>query len=258
MENQEQEINLAEILFLLLSRIKFIILLTIVGGGLMFAYAKFWLPVQYTSSVSFYVKNNSDTSSQTATASDLTAAKSLATTYIVILNEDVVYDKVSEMLLNDYGSTQLKQFFTIKKDDDGKEYIPANQIRSLVTASSLNNTEVIQITAVTKDPGLSAAICNDIAAYAKVLLVDVTKAGSVETIGTAKEPTGPSGPNVKRYAIIGALIGLVVAAAIVIIQKLLDNRIHTAEDIRQRFEIPVLGEIPDLELDSKEASRYEY
>ncbi|MBR1383178.1 MAG: lipopolysaccharide biosynthesis protein [Ruminococcus sp.] len=258
MENQEQEINLQEIFFLLLSKIKFIIILTVLCAAALFAYAKFWLPVEYTSSVSFYVKNNSDTTSQTATASDLTAAKSLATTYIVILNEDVVYDKVSEMLLNDYGSSQLKPFFNISKDDDGKEYISAGQIRKLVTASALNNTEVIQITAVTKDPALSAAICNDIAAYAKVLLVDVTKAGSVETIGNAKEPAGPSGPNVKRYAIIGALIGFVIAVAIVIIRKLLDNRIHTAEDIKQRFEIPVLGEIPDLEMDGKEASKYEY
>ena len=257
MENQEQEINLAEILFLLLSRIKFIILLTIVGGGLMFAYAKFWLPLQYSSSVSIYVKNSSETSS-TATASDLSAAKSLASTYIVILNDDVMYDKVSEMLLQAYGADQMKPFFTIKKDDNGKEYIPAAQIRSLVSASAVNNTEVIKITATTRDPQLSADICNDIALYAKDLLMQVTKAGSVETIGEAKVPLSASGPSVKRYTVIGALIGFVIAAAIVIILKLFDNCINSSEDIKNKFSIPVLGEIPDLEMDDKEASKYEY
>ena len=257
MENQEQEINLAELFYLLLSRIKFIILLTVLGAAVLFCYAKFWLPVQYTSAVSIYVKN-SEIKTDTTTASDLTAAKSLASTYIVILDDDVVYDKVSAMLLDDYGADQLKQFFSISKDKEGNDYISADQIRRLVTAKALNNTEVIQISAVSRDPGLSAAICNDIASFAKDLLKDVTKAGSVETIGQAKQPTGPSGPSVKRYSIIGALIGFVIAAAIVIIGKLLDNRIRTAEDIRQAFSIPVLGEIPDLEMDDKEASRYEY
>ncbi|MBR6101803.1 MAG: lipopolysaccharide biosynthesis protein [Ruminococcus sp.] len=258
MEKQEQEINLAEIFYLLLSRIKFIALLTVLCAAAAFCYAKFWLPVQYTSSVSIYVKNSGEQTSDTATASDLSAAKSLASTYIVILDDDVVYDKVSQMLLEDYGADQLKQFFSIDKDKDGNEYISAGQIRRLVSAKALNNTEVIQISTVSRDPGLSAAICNDIASFAKQLLKDVTKAGSVETIGHAKEPTGPSGPSVKRYTIIGALIGFVIAVAVVIIRKLLDNRIRTAEDIRQAFSIPVLGEIPDLEMDEKEASRYEY
>lgn len=258
MENQEQEINLVEIFYLLLSRIKFIILLTAIGGAAFFCYAKFWLPVKYTSSVSIYVKNSNESTSQTATASDLSAAKSLASTYIVILDDDVVYDKVSELLLADYGADQLKQFFTIDKDKEGKEYIPASQIRSLVSAKALNNTEVIQISAVTRDPGLSASICNDIASFAKELLMDVTKAGSVETIGYAKQPNSPSGPNKKRYTMIGALIGFVLAVAFVIITKLLDNKIRTGEEIRQKFSIPVLGEIPDLEMDNKEAAKYEY
>lgn len=258
MEKQEQEINLAEIFFLLLSRIKFIIILTVIFGGALFAYAKFWLPLQYSSSVSIYVKNSTENNSTTATASDLSAAKSLASAYIVILNDDAMFDKVSDMLLEAYGSSQLSSFFTIKKDDSGKEYIPAAQIRSLVSVAAVNNTEVIKITAVTRDPQLSADICNDISIYSKELLVQVTKAGSVETIGQAKVPTSASGPSVKRYTIIGALGGFILACALVIIIKLFDNRINSAEDIKNKFDIPVLGEIPDLEMDDKEASRYEY
>ncbi len=257
MEKQEQEINLGEIFFLLLSRIKFIILLTVIGGGALFAYAKFWLPLQYSSSISIYVKNSAE-ASDTATASDLNAAKSLASTYIVILDDDVVYDKVSEMLLTAYGSDQLKTFFTIKKDEAGKEYIPASQLRKLVSASAVNNTEVIEIKAVTRDPQLSADICNDIATYGKDLLKRVTRAGSVEIIGNAKVPTSASGPSMRRYTIIGAFIGFVIAVVIVILMKMFDTAIRSGEDIKNRFNIPVLGEIPDLEMDQKEASRYEY
>ena len=256
---QIDQINLVEIFFLLLSRIKFIIILTVLAAAALFCYAKFWLPLQYKSSVSIYVKNSTVANENaTATASDLTAAKSLASTYIVILDDDVVYDKVSKMLLDAYGADQMKGFFEIKKDESGAEYIPASQIRSKVSASAINNTEVIQISAVTKDPQLSADICNNIAFIAKDLLIQVTKAGSVETIGNAKVPTAASGPSVKKYTIIGAFIGFVFAAAVVIIRKLLDNCINSADDIKNKFDIPVLGEIPDLEMDDKEASKYEY
>lgn len=259
MENQEQEINLVEIFFLLLSRIKFIIILTVIAGGALFCYAKFWLPLQYSSSISIYVKNSAEVNQGgTTTASDLSAAKSLASTYIVILDDDVVYDRVSEMLLEAYGVDQMKTFFGIRKDEKGNDYIPASQIRSLVSASAINNTEVIQIKATSRDPQLSADICNDIGIIAKDLLIQVTKAGSVETIGTAKVPTGASGPSVKKYTVIGALMGFVLAVAIVIISKLLDNCISTSEDIKNKFGIAVLGEIPDLEMDEKEASKYEY
>lgn len=258
MDNKEQEIDLKEIVFLLLSNIKFIIVLSALFAVMLFCYAKFWLPVQYTSSVSIYVKNSSENNSQTATASDLSAAKSLASTYIVILDDDVVYEKVSEKLLETYHSDQMSRFFTVKKDESGKEYIPSSQIRSKVKAAAINNTEVIKLTAVTKDPQLSADICNIISDFAKELLIQVTKAGSVESIGSAKVPTSPSGPDVKKYAIIGVLLGAVIAIAIIIIRKLLDNCINSAEEIKQKFGIPVLGEIPDLEIDEKEGNRYEY
>lgn len=257
-QEQEQEIDLKEIFYLLLSNIKTIILLCVLGVLLLFCYAKFWLPVKYTSSVSIFVKNSADSTNQSASSSDLTAARSLATTYMVILDDDVVYDKVSEQLLYIYHADQMKHFFTIKTDENGEEYIPASEIRRLVKTTALNNTEVIQLTAVTEDPQLSAEICNIIASYAKELLIQVTKAGSVETIGTAKVPTAPSGPNTKRYALIGGLLGGVLAVAIIVIRKLLDNCVGTAEDIKRRFNIPVLGEIPDLTMEEKEGSRYGY
>ena len=53
--------------------------------------------------------------------------------------------------------------------------------------------------------------------------------------------------SINRYTLIGLLIGLVLSAGIVILAHLLDNTIRTGDDLRTRFDYPILGEIPDFE-----------
>lgn len=247
----EKDIDLREVFYLLLSRLSFIILLTVVGTIAGFAFAKLMLTEKYTSSISIYVNNANENAAQTAAsdkaeAQDIAASKALASTYIVILNDDIVYDEVSKLLFEEYDIRDLEKVFTVEYVD-GEPAISAAQIRSLVEISSVNDTEVIQITATTENASLSADICSDIAEIAPELLTRVTKAGSVETIGNAKVPTKPSAPNVMKYTAVGMLLGIVVSVGVVIISAMLDNRIKTGEDFKKRFpEVPVLAEIPDL------------
>lgn len=261
MESQEMEIDLRDIFYLLLSKLPFIMLFAVLGtiGG--FAIAKVALPVKYTSSVSIYVNNYSATSTIVEegkiNATDIQTSKALANTYIVILQDDIVYDEVSKRLLRDYEVSDLSKVFNIEYAG-GEPYITAQQIRSLVSISSINDTEVISITTTSENPELSADICFYISDIAPALLTRTTKAGSVETIGSAKVPTSPSSPNVKRVTIIGLLLGGMLAVAIVIISDMLDNRIVTGEDLKKSFDkVPMLAEIPDL-LDTKGGTKYEY
>lgn len=251
MDKQEQEINLSDIFYLLLSKLHFIILLAVIGGLAGFAVAKLFLPVKYSSSISIYVSNASDGAAVPAdgkaTSADLYAAQTLAGTYIVILEDDIVYDEVSDLLLQDYDTKDLEKVFTISYHN-GEASISAGQIKSLVSISSVNETEVISISATTENPQLSADICTYIAkVIAPDLLIRTTHAGSVEPIGSAKVPTGPSSPDVKKITMIGLLLGMVIAVAIVVISDLIDNRIKFADDFKKKFDsIPVLTEIPDM------------
>ena len=123
--------------------------------------------------------------------------------------------------------------------------------------AAVNETEVIKITCTSLNPQISADICTYISEIAPSILIRTTKAGSVEPIGHAKVAKSPSSPNVKRTAIIGGLLGMVLASAIVIISHLLDRRIKVADDIKKKFpEMPILAEIPDL-YDTKGGVKYE-
>ena len=259
-DNDEITISLQEIFSILLSKLKFIILITIFATALAFCVAEFILPVKYTSDVKIYVKNTDSSTTANGQAginnNDLIAAKSLVETYIVILDDNSVYEKVSEKLLGDYEVSDLEKYFTILKDDEGKDYIPSEEIQSLVTMSAVNQTEVLQISCTSRVPQISADICTYISDIAPSLIKRVTQAGSVETISPAKVPVKPSAPNKKMVTAVGGLLGLIVSVAIVFIMHFADNAIKSGEDVKARFGVPVLAEIPDIFMEEKGAGKY--
>lgn len=258
-QNEEMDMDFAEIFYLLLGKLPFIILLAVIGAFAGFSIAKLLLPVKYTSDVSIYVNNataQEQQISEKANSADIQASKQLAGTYIVILQNDEVYDEVSNRLLEEYHVEDLEKMFTVSYDD-GEPSISADDIRSLVNIQAVNDTEVIQITCTSLNPQISADICTYISEIAPSILIRTTKAGSVEPIGRAKIAKEPSSPNVKLTTIIGGLLGVIAASAIVIISHLMDRRIKTGEDIKKEFpNVPILAEIPDL-YDTKGGVKYE-
>ncbi|SDA25305.1 Capsular polysaccharide biosynthesis protein [Ruminococcus sp. YE71] len=270
MEERELEVNLRRVCRLIFSKILYIAAAAVFGLIAGFVFAKVILPVKYTSSISIYVNNYTAASDVVQegkiNAQDIQTSKALAGTYIVILQDDIVYDEVSDRLIKCYDIDSLGKVFNIEEkevtDENGqkvtKPCISADQIRSLVNIEAVNETEVISITATTQNPELSADICTFISEIAPELLTRTTRAGSVETIGSAKIPTEPSSPNVKKYAVLGMLAGGFIAAAAVIIIDMLDNTINDGDDIKKYFaDIPVLAEIPDLN-DTKGGTQYDY
>lgn len=259
MENNtvEEEISLKEIFFLLLSRIKLILLITLLFTLGAFCVAKFVLPLEYTSNVKIYVKNNS-TSSDTSgvTYSDLNAAKILVETYIVILDDNVVYENVSDRLIEDYDIEDLNDYFVIEENDEGEQYISSEQIKSLVSFTSVNETEVLKVSCTSRVPEFSAAICTYISEYAPQHFKRVTETGLVETVSEPQVPTSPSGPNIPKITIAGGLVGLVLAIVLVIVLSSFDNEVTGGEEIKQKFNVPVLAEIPDIFMDEKGGGKY--
>ena len=76
--------------------------------------------------------------------------------------------------------------------------------------------------------------------------MDVMDGGHVSVVDRAVVPTGRVAPSHSRYAMIGALIGLVVSCGVVLLVDMLDDIIRDEDYLLQRFELPVLGTIPDL------------
>ena len=130
-----------------------------------------------------------------------------------------------------------------------------NQVANAIQMTAASDTWVLKVEAETDDPELSAAICNAVAKVAPQVLTEVVGAGTAKAIGTAHVPTAPSSPNVLMNSAVGGVVGLVIAVIIVLLRSLLDNTVKSEEELKDRFDVPVLGEIPDFYESKKKGAR---
>ena len=123
-EKEGVEIDLKRVLIAMMYRWWIIVLAVVLFGTAAFSYAWFGMTPVYSSNVKLYVNNNYVESPGYSSA-QIMAAKDLAATYMVILESRNVLEEVSKRVDGRYTYEQL---------------------RSMVSASAVNETEVFQVT----------------------------------------------------------------------------------------------------------------
>ena len=247
---EEETLDLREIFDLLMSRKWLIICVAVFGFVFAFGYTKLCIPYQFTASVSMYVKNATNkTAMDIVNQSDITAAQQLAATCIEILYDDVVSDAIGEKLVENYTPEELAPYFVLEETDEGYKINTAS-ISSKVGYSTVNETELIRITTTCGDPVIAADMCNYITEIAPDILIRVVGAGAVEAVGEAKVPVAPSAPSASKNSLVGFALGFILAAGIIIVRFMFDNTIKSGEDAADKFNLPLIGEIPFYEFES--------
>ena len=240
-ENKEIEIDLLELAGVLLSRISVIITFSLLFGLLALCFASFYLPEKYSSYTTMYVKNVNEEArmEQSVTLNELNASKSLLSTYIAVLQSDAVMDQIGERLLKIYTVNEISEVFPV--DESGS--VNTNAIKSSLSMASVEDTEVLKISAKTTSPEVSADVCRIIAEIAPDFLIRVVGAGSVEVIDPAKVNYRRVEPNIKKMTVLGCLLGLIASAGVIILLYLLDNSVKSTDELKKRFDKAIIGEV---------------
>lgn len=225
MEEQELEISLQEIIMSLWCKAWLIALCLVMGGGIGFGVSQYLIDPTYSSQVSMYVNNNKDRSDTVLNINDLNVSQKLVTTYIEILKSEVVLGEVIQQMALDYTPKELKE---------------------MISARSVNSTEILEVIVISKNPEEAAAIANKLAEVAPPQIIRVVQAGDVQLIDEAVINLKPVAPNAKLNTLIGAMIGTVLAAGVILVLAMLDISVKSEEDLSKRYDLPILGVIPDL------------
>lgn len=217
------EIDLKRVMIVLWSNLWIILLVGVLIGAMAFSYAWFFVTPTYSASTQMYVNNNYP-DSPGFSSSQLTAAQELAATYIVIMRSRTVLDAVAE-------KTQL-----------GYSY---GQLRGMISAATVNNTEIFEVRVTCTNYKHAAIIANAIADVLPEKLPAVVDVASVRVVDRAIENPNPIGPNYTNYAFLGGLIGCLLAAMVVIVAELMDTTINSEEYLSVVYRsYPLLAVVP--------------
>lgn len=236
-ESRYVEIDFGELFVALCKKAWVIAIVTVLVGAIIGAYAFFFVTPKYKASAMMYVNNNSvSVSGASFDLSDLNAAKSLVSTYMVILNSRNVLDDVIEKSGVDYSYKELK---------------------SMISAAPVESTEVFEVVVTSTDPKEAELIANSICSVLPKKIASIVESSSVRIVDSAVLPESKSSPNVTMYIIVGMFIGFVVSCIVVIILKLYDNSITNEDYLIDNYKYPVLAVIPDFD-ENRQRGRYYY
>lgn len=227
------EIDLKRLFKVLLKRAWIIVLCAVLVGASTLVYTKNFVQPKYTASVTMYINNNNGGSGPVS-SSNLAVALQLVNTYVSIIQSDRVLEKVV---------------------DKAGVILTPGQIRGMLTVSAIEETEMFKVKISCANPQMAADIANTIAEVAPDEISDIIEGSYAKIVDDAVVPKAPSSPNVGSNTILGALIGGVAAAAVIILMTLLDVRIKSEEDLANICSVPVLGRIPDMSLIAKKADK---
>lgn len=220
-ENDEIEIDLGELIGLLLSRAPLIIITAILFGVLAFSYAKLMITPQYRSTTSIYVINQQ--ASDTVNTSDLQAGLLLTNDYVNMITSRSVLEKVVNSMNLDYGYGTL---------------------RGKLSVASTSNTRIIDITVEDPDPYEAKRLADAIREAATEKILSVMAIDAINVFEEGNIAQSPSSPNVKRITLIGFAAGFLLAAALVILNYLLNDSVRTPDDVEKYLGLSTLGSIP--------------
>ena len=229
-DNDEIEIDLMEIFAVLTRWIWVIISAAIVGGAIMFIYSTCFITPTYKSTTRIVVLNTEK--SDDVNLTDLQIGTQLTNDY-------------SELIKSRYVVESVIEKFELKTTYEG--------FVGKISVSTPTNTRIIDITLTDTDPQMAKEMVDELRNVAAVRIKEVMAIEAVNVVDEGNVPTQKAAPSIKKYTLIGILIGGFLAAAIVIIVYLLDDTIKSSEDIERYLHLSTLGLIPIME--SEEEAR---
>ena len=219
--NDEVEIDLREILFLLLDKLILILLIGVLTAGVTFLGTKLFITPKYQSETSIYVMSKNEES--TASVNDYAASNYMTKDYQVLITSRPVLEQVIADLDLDFSVADLKGMITVVNQEE---------------------TRMLTITITDTNPERARQIADAVRATSAVKIKEVMGIENVNVVEPANLSSEPVSPNVISNMLIGALVGMVLTIAVLIIRHITDDTIKSPDDIEKHLGLSTLATIP--------------
>lgn len=218
-KTHEIEIDKIELLFWVLSKIHYVIIVGLMGAIIMGMNASKAIPL-YSATSKLYIVGNQGTSMN---ISDLQLGSMLTMDYEEVFRTWEVHEMVRSQLGLNYSYSQLQGMLSVSNPED---------------------TRVLLITVRNPDAHLAADLANAYAAAAKAFILQTMDSEEPNVFSVALVPSVASRVSKAAEAAKGFLLGAVLMCGLLVLFFILDERPRTPEHIQKAADIPNLAIIP--------------
>ena len=218
MINEETEIDLLELIFVLKEKWWMILAAGVLGFVLAAAYSVFFITPQYQSTSQMYVLSKETTLNSLA---DLQIGSQLTKDYKVMIQSRPVLEEVIEKLgLN----------------------INYKQLRKKLKVDNPLDTRILSLTVTDPDPENAKEI---VAVSSSKYIGDLMEVVPPKIIEFGIAPEEKTGPSIKKNALMGAILGIFLISGIIIAIELLDDIVKSEEDLEKNLKLTILASLPE-------------
>ncbi|MDD6484305.1 MAG: Wzz/FepE/Etk N-terminal domain-containing protein [Clostridiales bacterium] len=221
----EMQISIIDIINLAITFWWLIAIMAIVIGGATYAYTKLTAIPQYESTSTLYINTEKESKSDDVNATALKNTQVLLPTYIEVFKSTPFLEAVSDDIDNKYS---------------------ASTISSMTEFTAIEETNLIDIKVTCADSHDAYLISKGIIKNAPEWILKVFEGGSVKTIEYPTESNNSIDDNSFKRGVIGFVAGAALAVLIIFLINLFDTRVKGADELTAKYNLPVLGEIPNL------------
>lgn len=220
--NDEVEIDLSQLLKLLKKNIRLIIILALVGIIIASSATTFLISKKYQSQGSVLLK--ADVVNGSLDSTQVNTNKMMVNNYVKLLQGNNIQDQVAKNL-----------------------NITSAEVRSSLSITNTTDTQIIEISSTTVDPGLSKRIVDETISVFTTLIQEKLDVTNVTIVDQPEVNPNPVSPSMVKNVIIGAVAGIVISLGYLLLTYLLDTKIKNGEQAEQYLGVPLLGIVPFFE-----------
>jgi len=222
-----EEVDLKELLLYFYKRIVIIVGIIFLCVLVGFVYTMFIkIPVYEGKTTLLMINKNLDSSgSGSVTQSDISLNQKLVATYTQIVKSRKVLNQVINNL-------NLKCTYS--------------QLYSRVSVSNISDTEIIKIIVSDSNPEKAAVIANTVASVFSNEISNIYHLENVTIIDSAEPAKSPYNINLFKTLCICFIGGIAISFMLLFILYYFDTSIKSQEEVEQRLEIAVIGNVPQV------------
>ena len=118
-------------------------------------------------------------------------------------------------------------------------------LKDMITISNPSDTRILEISVAHEDPHLAQQIVNKLAEVSSDFISEMMEVVPPKIIAEGELPTSRTSPSMKKNAVLGVLLGIVLAVAAVVVMTILNDTMKSEDDVERYLGLSTLASVPD-------------